>query len=108
MVKGTLNTRIKCQESLDKIVCKVQGIALNRASVKFVNFDSTRNMNKHVNATDVITVHTEKKIIRKMRKCVPPGSDTVSVVSESEENVYRLYFHKGTRLEICDSFPFST
>jgi hypothetical protein len=54
--------------SKKKTVCKVRGITLNYATAQLVNFDSIRNMILCTDATDVITVRTERKIKRKKRK----------------------------------------
>ena len=74
-----------------KTVCKVRGIIPNYPADQLVNFDSIRDMILGVYATDVITVLTNKKINRKMKKC---GADTATIVSEPEEKVYRISFNK--------------
>ena len=56
-----------------KTVCKVHGIMLNFAAAQLVNFDNIRDMILGADAKDVITVRTEKKIKRKMRKCDGSG-----------------------------------
>ena len=58
---------------------------------------------------DVITVRTESKIKRKRRKCdgsSPSSADMVTVVSETEEKLFRVSFHKRRRLDEFDSVPF--
>ena len=48
-----------------------------------------------------ITINTERKIKRKTRKCEYsslPGTDAIVIVSEPEENVHRISFHKRRRL----------
>jgi hypothetical protein len=57
-----------------------------------------------VDDRDVITVRTDKKIKRKMKKKC--GADTAVVVSEPEDKVYRISFHKRRRLDNYDSVPF--
>jgi hypothetical protein len=60
-------------------------------------------------ASDVITVHTARKIKRKKRRSDgsgPSAADTVTLVSEPQDKIYRVSFHKGTRLDNFDSFPF--
>jgi hypothetical protein len=49
-------------------VCKVRGITLNYNASKFVNFDVIREMVLNGRGTrDVVTVHTNKKIKRKLK-----------------------------------------
>jgi hypothetical protein len=58
---------------------------------------------------DVITVRTDRKIKRKMKKCdgmVLARADTVAVVSEPEVKVYRVSIHKRRLLDDFDSVPF--
>jgi hypothetical protein len=60
-------------------------------------------------ATDVITVRTERKMKRKKRKgdCIGPRTAGVAtIVSEPEEKIYRVSFHKRLRLDDFDSVPF--
>ena len=92
-----------------KTVCYVRGITLNYASAQLVNFDSIRDMILITGAKDVITVRTGRKIKRKVRKCDGSGlsgTDTVIIVSEPAEKVYRVSFHKRRRIDNFDSVPF--
>jgi hypothetical protein len=92
-----------------KTICKVSGITLNYATSQIVNFDSIRDMILNTDAPDVIIVHTERKIKRKIRNCDvsgPSSADMVTIVSEPEEKVYRVSFHKRRRLDGFDSVPF--
>jgi hypothetical protein len=59
-------------------------------------------------APDVITVRNERKIKRKMRcdGSGPSSADMVTIVSEPEEKIYRVSFHKRRRLDDFDSVPF--
>jgi len=56
-----------------------------------VNFDSIRGMFLGVDAKNVITVRTERKIKRKMKMCDGiglPGTDSMVIVSEPTGKVY--------------------
>jgi hypothetical protein len=55
-----------------KTVCKVRGITLNFAEAQ-INFDNMQDMILGADAKDVITVRTERKIKRKIRKCDGSG-----------------------------------
>jgi len=60
-------------------------------------------------AAVVITVRIDRKIKRKMRKCDgsgPSSAHTVTIVSETEEKINRVSFHKRKRLDDFDSVPF--
>jgi hypothetical protein len=85
-VFGTVNAR-----NLEKkTVCKVRGITLNYAVAQLVNFDSIRGMFLCVDAKNVITVRTERKIKRKMVRCDGiglPRTDSMIIVSEPNEKV---------------------
>jgi len=50
-------------------------------------------------------VITERKIKRKIRKCDGSGADTIMIVSELEEKVYTVSFHKRRSLEDHDFVP---
>jgi hypothetical protein len=92
-------------------LCKLRGITPNHSAAQLVNFDSIRDMILGTEARDVITVRTDRKIKRKMRRCDGSGQggiDTVTIVFEPKENVYRVSFHKCRRLDDFDSVPFGT
>ena len=58
---------------------------------------------------DVIAVRTERKIKHKFRKSDgsgPSSADMVIVVSEPEEKIYLVSFHKRRRLNDFNSVPF--
>jgi len=79
---------LKAKTSAKKTVCKVRGITLNYATSQLVNFESIKDMILCADIKDVITVRTERKIKRKLRKCDgsgPSSTDMVTVVSEPEE-----------------------
>ena len=79
---------LNAKTSAKKTVCKMRGITLNYTESQFVNFDSIKNMILCADVKDVITVRTERKIKRKLRKCDgsgPSSTDMVTVVSEPEE-----------------------
>jgi hypothetical protein len=59
-------------------------------------------------AADVITVRTERKIKRKMKKGDGSGQSSAGVaniVSEPEEKIYGVSFHKRRRLDDFDTYP---
>jgi hypothetical protein len=92
-----------------KTICKVRGITLNYATSRLLNFCSIKNMILVTDAANIITVRTDRKIKRKMRKCGgsgPSSADTVTIVSEPEEKFYRVSIHKRRRLDDFDSVPF--
>ena len=51
--------------------------------------------------TDVVTVHTDKKIKRKREK-----DGRVQILSEAEGKIYRVSFFKRRRLQDNNSVPF--
>ena len=79
------------------------------ATSHLVNYERIKDMILCADIKDVITVCTKRKINRKFRKCDasgPSSADMVTVVSEPEEKIYRVSFHKRRRLEDFDSVPF--
>jgi len=105
---------------MENTICKVHGITLNYAMSQLVNFDSIRDMILDTDAPHVITVHTERKIKRKMRKCdgsglcrhgdysVRTGRESLpSVVSQAETSrsfrlgPLRLYKRRAELLRLC-------
>jgi hypothetical protein len=101
----TVNTRTLER----KAICKVRGITLNYATSQLVNFGSIRDMILDTDAREVITVRTERKIKRNMRKRDGsgfPGADTIAVVSEPEARVYRVSFHKRRKVDDFNSVLF--
>jgi hypothetical protein len=67
-----------------------------------VNFDVMKGMILGRMEEHVVTVHTDKKIKRKRTG----GGGTVSIVTESEDNLYRITFFKRRRLAENTSVPF--
>jgi hypothetical protein len=60
-------------------------------------------------ASDVITVRTERKIKRKKRKgdgSGPSIGGVAIILSEPEEKIYRVSFHKRRHLDNFDSVHF--
>jgi hypothetical protein len=81
---------VNARTSAKKTASTLRGITLNYADAHLVYFDSIFDMILGANARDVITVRTDRKSKRKMRKCDGSGlvgTDTVTIVSEPEENV---------------------
>jgi hypothetical protein len=90
-------------------VCKVSGITLNYATAQLVNFDRVKDMILGSDTRNVVTVCTERENKRKKRKCDgtgPSSADIVPVVSELEEKVYRVSFHKSRQVDDFESVPF--
>jgi hypothetical protein len=86
----------------------VREITLNYSAAQLVNFDSIRDLILDTDAGEVITVRTDRKIKRKMKRCDgsgPSNADTVTIVLEPEEKVYRVAFHKRRHLDDFDSVP---
>jgi len=81
-------------------VCNVRGITLNYSAKQLVNFDVIRDMVLETNAEPTVTVHTEKKIKRKMK------GGTAGIVTEPEDKTYRISFFKRRRLADNSSVPF--
>jgi hypothetical protein len=67
----------------------VQGITVNYAVAKLVNFDSIQTMILGSYVGVDINVRTDRKIKLKLRSCGPPSPDLVTVVSKPEE-VHRV------------------
>jgi len=84
-----------------KTVCKVRGITLNYTAMRIVNFDVIREMILK-GTPETVTVHTAKKIKRKR----DDSTACLAVVSEPEDKIYRLSFHKRRRLLDNTSIPF--
>jgi len=64
--------------------CKVRGITLNFNANQLVNFDVIKAMILG-KGEPTVTVHTEKKIKRKRN-----GGGTMAIVTEPEDNMYRI------------------
>jgi hypothetical protein len=95
--------------SKKKTVCKVRYITPKYATAQLVNYKSIRDIIFGNDATDVITVRTERKINRKKRKgegSSPSSAGVATLVSEPEEKIRRLSFHKRRRLDDFDSVRF--
>jgi len=81
-------------------VCKVWGITLNYNSKQLVNFDVIKAMILGT-GEPTVSVHTKKKMKRKRN-----GGDTVAIVTEPEDKMYRISFFKRRRLGDNSSVPF--
>jgi hypothetical protein len=86
-----------------KTVCKVQGITLNYSASQLVNFDRIKNIILRRDATETVTVHTEKKIKRKRGKC---GDGRINIITLPEDKIYKVSFFKWRRLNDNTSVPF--
>ena len=71
-----------------KTVCKIQDITLNYSASLLVNFEAINNMILGM-GEPTVKVHTERKIKRKRR-----GGGTVSIITETKDNLYRISFSK--------------
>jgi len=74
-----------------KTFCKVRWITLNYATAQIVNFNIIRTMILVAYAGYDFTVHTDRKIKRKIKRCDGSGAETIRIVSEPEE-VYIVFF----------------
>jgi hypothetical protein len=85
-----------------KTVPKVRGITLNYSAPHLVNFDIIRDtiLKGKEGEKSEIVVRTKKKITRRK------GQGEVAVVTEPEDNIHRLSFHKRRRLNDKSSVPF--
>jgi hypothetical protein len=61
---------MNARTSETKTICKVRRIALNYSATQLVNFGSIRDLILGTDTTEVITVRTERKIKRQMRRCM--------------------------------------
>ena len=91
-----------CNGDTTRTVCKVRGITLNYTAMKIVNFNVIREMVLK-GTPETVTVHTDKKI---KRKRAGGGGTCVALVSEPEDKIYRLSFHKRRCLANNTSLPF--
>jgi hypothetical protein len=83
-----IHNRVATKES--KTVCKVRGIAQNYHASWLVNFDVIRRMILR-GEPDIMMVRTDKKIKRKRK-------GGVALITEPEDKMYRISFHKRQRL----------
>jgi len=89
----------------EKTVCKVRSIILNYNASRVVYFEVIRNMILGGTAGEeptVVNIHTEKQFKRKRKG----GDGHVSIVTEPEDNIYRISFLKRRRLGDNTSVPF--
>jgi hypothetical protein len=92
-----------------KTLYKMRRITLNYVAANLDNFESIRHTILGADVKDVITVCSEKKIKRNMRKCDGnrlPGTDTVVMVSQSKNKMYIVLFLKRVGLDNLDSVSF--
>jgi len=83
-----------------KTVCIVRGITLNCSASQLVNFEKIKDMISSKKDDDTVIVRTENKI---KRKKIDGG---VHLISEPEDETYRLSFLKRRRLNDNTSLPF--
>jgi hypothetical protein len=81
-------------------MCKYRGIKLNYISSQLVNFDSIGDMILNEEEKHEIVVHTDKKMKRKK------GDGGLSIITEPEDKICRISFHKLRRLSDNNSVPF--
>ena len=70
-------------------VCKVRGITLKYSASQLVNFERLKQMILRGTETDIVTVHTARKIKRKRGK---DGDGRVQIVTDPEDMNYRVSF----------------
>jgi len=83
-----------------KTVYKVRGITLNYSTSHLVNFNVIKDMILKKRPDEVVTLHTDRKIKRKRKE------GRVLILSEAEDNIYRVSFFKRRRLHDNNSVPF--
>ena len=81
-------------------MCKIRGIILNYKASQLINFQKIRVMILNKDNKETVTVNTEKKIKRKR------DEKGVHVVTDPEDNIYRILFLKRRRLMNNSSEPF--
>ena len=81
-------------------VCKVRGITLNYSAKQLLNFDVNSDMVLETGAEPTVTVHTKKKIKRKRKR------RAVAIVTEPEDETYRISFFKRRSLADNSYVPF--
>ncbi len=69
-------------------VCKVLGITLNYSKSQMENFDVSKSLVLRGDDPEKVTLHTERKIKYKR------ADGKISIVTEPEDNVYRVSFLK--------------
>jgi len=84
-------------------VCKVRGITLNNNASHLVNFEGMKQMILRGTETDTVAVHTAHKI--KRERC-RDDDGRIRIVTEPEDNTYRVSFLKRRRLHDNISVPF--
>ena len=67
-----------------------------------VNFEVIKDMILGNTETEQVAVHTEKKIKRKKKA----EGGVISIITERENKLYRIYFFKRRRLHGNTSLPF--
>jgi hypothetical protein len=87
-----------------KTVCKVRGITLNYNTSQSVNFDVIKGMILN-GEPDMVMVSTDKKIKREMKGRTEGRCAGISLITEPEENMYRISFLKRRRLNDNTSVP---
>ena len=70
-------------------MCKVRGITLNYSASQLVKFERLKQMILRGTETDIVTVHTSRKIKRKRGK---DGDGRIQIVTEPEDKTYRVSF----------------
>ena len=60
-----------------KRVCKVRGITLNYKASQIVNFETINDLVLNGRSNSTVTVHTDKKIKGKYRRCLCIDSDRI-------------------------------
>jgi len=73
----------------EKTVCKVRGVIFNYKASQLVNFDRIKELVLNGRSNSTVTDHTDKKIKRKRG-----DGACVSIITETEDNIYRIAFFK--------------
>ena len=84
-------------------VCKERGITLNYSASQMMKFERLKQMILRGTETDIVTVHTARKIKRKRCK---DDDARIRIVTEPDNKTYRVSFLKRRRLQDNTSVPF--
>jgi hypothetical protein len=84
-----------------KTVFKVRGITLNYNASQLVNFDTIKDLVLNRPTSSTVKVHTSKIIKRKRIE-----GACVSIVTEPENNIYRISFFNRRRRDDNTTVPF--
>ena len=82
-------------------MCKVRGITLNYKASQLVNYETIKYLFLNGLSNSTVTVRRDKKIKRKRG-----DGECVSIMTEAEDKIYRVFFLKRRRRDDNTSVPF--